>query len=311
MTVARQTAPDLGMHADDVIRPFTVPALHLRGRVVRLAEIADTVIGRHGYPPPVARLIGEALAVTALLGSSLKFDGRFVLQTQSDGPVSFLVADYANGGDLRAYCTFDSEALAAAPEQSLLGSGHLALTIDQGADMQAYQGIVALEGQSLSEAAEAYFRQSEQIPTRVVLAAGEVQGSVGGGWRAGGLLVQHLPDDGGAAAFGDPEADPVGFHAADWEEASILVDTIEDHEVLDPQIGSDTLLFRLFHERGVRVFDKQALSERCRCSRDRIQTMLDGFTEEEIRDMTVEDAITVTCEFCGRVYGFDPGQFAG
>ena len=186
------------VNTEDFIRPFAVPALGLRGRTVRLGPLVDAVLDRHAYPVPVARLIAEALALTALLGSSLKFDGRFVIQSQSDGPVSFLVADYFGDGDLRAYCRFDAERVAAIHgEGRLLGTGHLAFTVDQGEGMKSYQGIVPLEGHTLADTAETYFRQSEQIPTRIALAAGEIlqpgtdgAGSVKG-WRAGGLFVQQ------------------------------------------------------------------------------------------------------------------------
>lgn len=292
---------------DDFIRPFTVPALGLRGRTVRLGGLVDKVVRRHGYPAPVATLIAEALALVALLGSSLKFDGRFVLQIQNDGPVSFLVADYTGSGDLRATCRFDDAKVATAePGTSLLGHGQLALTIDQGQDMQSYQGIVPLDGDSLAAAGEAYFRQSEQIPTLIRLAAGEVLGAAAG-WRGGGIFLQHLPVAGGTTqSFGDPEADPTEIDRDAWREATALADTIEDHELLDPGLDSDRLLYRLFHERGVHVHDPLLIEEKCRCSRERIETMLSQFTPEEVTDMTVNDEITVTCEFCGAAYSFNP-----
>lgn len=307
MDTAMDVSTTVALPADDHIRPFAVPALDLRGRVVRLGPLADAVISRHAYPEPIARLVGETLALTALLGSSLKFDGRFVLQAQSDGPISLLVADYANGGDLRAYCRFDADRVEA--DEVPFGSGHLAFTIDQGADMQAYQGIVPLEGQSLTEAGEAFFRQSEQIPTRIALAAGEVLsfGAPTSDWRSGGLFVQHLPEAGEAASFGDPEADAVAEQESDaWNEAGALIDTIEAHELLDPGLDADRLLYRLFHERGVRVFEAQPVNDQCRCSPERIEAMIAQFTEDEVRDMTVDGEIQVKCEFCGRDYRFDP-----
>src|SRR4029077_7254793 len=186
--------------ADDTILPFKVEALDLRGRVVRFGPAIDAILSRHRYPPPVAKLLGEAIVLTVLLGSTLKFEGRFILQTQSDGPVRMLVIDYTTPGKVRACARFDAARVAAAMAAraadpgALLGHGHLAMTIDQGPDTARYQGIVALEGKDLEHAAHEYFLRSEQIPTRVSWAVAEEFGADGNGarhrWRAGGLLLQ-------------------------------------------------------------------------------------------------------------------------
>ena len=186
---------------DDRVVPFAVEALDARGRVVRLGPLVDRILERHAYPAPVSRLLGEVVALGVLLGTSLKFEGRFQLQTRTDGVVDMLVVDFEAPDRVRAYARYDAERLSAAGPDALpadlLGRGHLALTIDQGADMSRYQGIVTLEGQSIEEAAHQYFRQSEQIPTRVRLAVGETLGATADGaghsWRAGGLIVQFLP----------------------------------------------------------------------------------------------------------------------
>src|SRR5436309_1901264 len=189
--------------ADDTILPFEVAALELRGRLVRLGPSIDGILRRHDYPQPVAKLLGEAVVLTLLLGSVLKFDGRFILQTKSDGPVRMLVVDYRTPGSIRALASFDKDRVAAAVDGAkndagaLLGHGHLAMTVDQGPDTARYQGLVALEGKGLEHAAHEYFLRSEQIPTRVRLAVGEEisRGAAGARhrWRAGGLLVQFLP----------------------------------------------------------------------------------------------------------------------
>ena len=236
--------------ADDGVLPFSVEALDVRGRVVRLGPSVDTILRRHGYPDPVARLLGEAAALTVLLGSSLKFEGRFQLQTKTDGPVGMIVVDFEAPDRLRATARFAADritALGAGPHKAadLIGQGHLAMTIDQGSAASRYQGVVALEGQSLEEAAHQYFRQSEQIPTQVRLAVAEAFEDGQGRWRAGGLLVQFLPQSIDRARLADlppgdiPEGrahlDATGTPEDDaWVEARALVGTVEDHELVDP-----------------------------------------------------------------------------
>ena len=310
---------------DDVVLPFAVEGLDVRGRVVRLGDAVDTILARHGYPDAVARVIGEAAALTVLLGSSLKFEGRFQLQTKSDGAIDMVVVDFDAPDRLRACARFDAEKLASLGAGSqktadLLGSGFLAMTIDQGAEMNRYQGVVALEGQGFEEAAHQYFRQSEQIPTRVRLAVAEQFEGGRRAYRAGGLMVQFLPTSPDRMRQADlaPGDVPEGHPSNDlkdpaeddaWVEAKSLVDTIEDHELIDPAVSSERLLYRLFHERGVRVFDSQPVREACRCSQERIMTMMRRFSVEDRRDMVGENGrIGVTCEFCSRVYDLDPSE---
>lgn len=309
---------------DDAVLPFAVEALDVRGRVVRLGPSIDTILRRHGYPDSVARLLGEAAALTVLLGASLKFEGRFQLQTKTDGPVEMIVVDFEAPDRLRATARFDAERVAAlgnAPvrDADLIGSGYLAMTIDQGSAASRYQGVVPMEGQSLEEAAHQYFRQSEQIPTVVRLAVAESLGEGAGHWRAGGLIVQFLPQSIDRARLADlPPGDIPEGHAhlgADapdddaWVEARSLAATIEDHELVDPNVSSERLLYRLFHERGVRVFDRQPVHETCRCSRERVMGMIRSFSPEERRDMVADDGrIVITCEFCSRRYDLDPAE---
>lgn len=307
---------------DDVVIPFAVTPLDVRGRLVRLGPELDTLLANHGYPAEVARAVGEAAALTALLGTALKFEGRFQLQTRSDGVIDMLVVDFDAPDRLRAFARFDADRLQAdraageASPAALLGKGHLAFTIDQGADMSRYQGLVALEGQGLEAAAHEYFLRSEQIPTLVRLAVAEILG-VSGRWRAGGLILQFLPDSPERRRMNDlPPGDAPEGAAQDafreddaWSEARALAATVEDHELVDPNLSSDRLLYRLFHERGVTVYPHSALRHACRCSRDGIQTMLRGFTQQERRDMVGEDGrIGVTCEFCGVKRDFDPSE---
>ena len=322
--MAPQSRPVSDFGLDDVALPFAVEPLDVRGRVVRLGPSVDAILSRHGYPAPVARLLGEAAALTALMGAALKLEGRFQLQTRSDGPVDMLVVDFDAPDRLRAFARFDAERLAQAQAQggatpaALLGKGHLAFTIEQGGDFSRYQGLVALAGQGLEEAAHEYFRQSEQIPTLVRLAVAESVSGDGSRWRAGGLMVQFLPQasEGRRAPDLPPGDAPAGALVEEvpeddaWAEARALASTVEDHELVDPLLSSERLLFRLFHERGVKVFEPRPLRQACRCTDLRIRDMLRQFTPQERRDMVGDDGrIGVTCEFCSTHRDFDPAEF--
>ena len=308
----------------DAVRPFAVEALDVRGRAVALGPVLETILDRHDYPEPVSRLLAEAIVLTSLLGTSLKFDGRFTLQTQTEGPVSMLVVDFASPDAIRACATFDADRVEAlskagkATPEALLGTGHLAMTIDQGKHMQRYQGLVELDGISLEEVARRYFERSEQIPTEVRLGVGQLYTRKEGetparSWTAGGVLVQFLPEspERMRQADLDPGDAPEGTlpHEVEeddaWVEAKALVETVKDVELTDPEVSVEMLLFRLFHERGVRLFEPQPLADKCRCSRDKIKSVLAGFSAEEIEQMTIDGKIVVTCEFCSTKYDFD------
>lgn len=312
----------ISLAGDDKVVPFQVDPLDIRGRAVQLGPLLNEILDRHAYPAPVAALLGEAIVLTVLLGTSLKFEGRFTFQIQGSGPVSLLVVDYNTPDAVRAYASFDANAVesavaaSAASSQELLGGGILAMTVDQGGEKQRFQGIVELDGRSLENAAWQYFRQSEQIPTLVRLAAAQIMTPAGPGaeftrrWRAGGMVVQFLPDAPERMRHDDlPGGDaPEGFEEYasipddDWAEASALVETISDDELTDPQIGSERLLFRLFHEHGVRVFEGQGVVHRCSCSRERIIEIIRSLDESEQEEALQDGKITTTCEFCSTVY---------
>jgi len=309
---------------DDTILPFEVAALDVRGRVARLGPAVDEILTRHGYPKPIAKLLGEAIVLTALLGSALKIEGRFILQTRTDGPVRMLVVDFTTPGQIRACAQFDAAAAAILVERgeadagALMGRGHLAMTIDQGPDMSRYQGLVALDGGTLEDAAHEYFFRSEQIPTRVRIAVGEELLAAAGGashrWRAGGILLQFLPKSAERQRVADldpgdaPEGVKVHTIPEDeaWVEGRSLVETVEDIELIDPAVSSERLLYRLFHERGVRVFRGAPVAAQCACSRESVGRMLGSFSQEERDDMVENGVISVTCEFCSSNYVFAP-----
>ena len=306
---------------DDAVLPFDVGALDLRGRLTKLGPALDELLEKHAYPVPVGKLLGEAIVLTVLLGSSLKFDGRFILQTQTDGPVSLMIVDFQAPDRLRAYARFDVTRLGDGQDSAaLLGRGHLAMTIDQGPNTSRYQGLVALEGGNLEDAAHEYFLRSEQIPTRVRIAVGEEWRSGEDGpkhrWRAGGLLLQFLPKAPERARQADlhpgdaPEGSAAHQIAEDdaWVEGQSLIQTVEDIELIDPDLSGERLLYRLFHERGVRVFPTQPVRAKCSCSRDAVAGMLASFAPQDRADMVKDGKVVVTCEFCSSVYEFTPQE---
>lgn len=286
----------------DLVQPFHIEGQPVMGRFVRLGPLVDEVLQRHDYPMEVARLLAEMLALAAGLSSLLKYDGIFTLQVKGDGPISLMVVDATSGGDLRGYAAFDSDRLARRAEESggphapvprLLGRGYLAFTVDQGQDTDRYQGIVELTGATMADCVAHYFRQSEQIETGIKLAVDRRDDR----WRAGGLMVQRLPDQDRILPAADREDD--------WRRAVVLMGSATDAELMDPALPPNTLLFRLFHEDGVRVYAPSELRAGCRCSRERVTNALASIPREQIDDMKVDGRVEVTCEFCNTTYRFD------
>lgn len=295
---------DHGSPRDNVVLPFQVESAALRGRFVRLGTLLTDVLGRHDYPEPVAGLLAELTVLTTLLGSALKFDGVFTLQTSGKGPVSILVADMTSDGDVRAYAQFNGERLAArdldlSPVPALLGEGHLAFTVDQGPDTERYQGIVALEGSTLTDCIHHYFRQSEQVDAAIKVAVRRAGEGDAARWRGGAIMVQRLPGEGPAPELSRAETEE------SWREAVTLMGSARSDELMDPALPPDRLLYRLFHEPGVRAFPLHEVRAGCRCSRDRVARTLGAFPREEILDLMEAGAVSVRCEFCGARYDFD------
>ncbi|MGZ3314017.1 MAG: Hsp33 family molecular chaperone [Caulobacteraceae bacterium] len=288
---------------DDLVAAFQIEGWPVRGRVVRLGAAVDEILTRHAYPEPVANLLGEACALAALVGSSLKIAGRLIVQAQGDGPVSYVVCDYNSEGSLRGYCRYDEARVAEASQgfirpgaRTLLGEGLFVMTIDQGPDTERYQGVTPIEGETLALCAERYFDQSEQTPTRVRLAVGQLQTDQGFVWRAGGILLQNIAED-----------DARGPTQDVWERAQALFETLGEDELIDPAVPPELLLYRLFHEDGVRLEAPRPLKAFCRCSKDRIRGVLKSFPAEERAEMVEPDGtIKVTCEYCSRVYAIPP-----
>ena len=290
---------------DDLAAAFQIEGWPVRGRLVRLGAAIDEILSAHAYPEPVAALLGEACALVALVGSSLKFEGRLIVQAQGDGPVRYVVADYDTSGALRGFCRYDADEVAAVSAdsgrpgaQTLLGKGVFVMTLDRGADFERTQGMTPIEGESLSLCAEHYFEQSEQVPTKVRLAVGRIATAEGESWRAGGAMIQVIAAD-------DARGDTVEA----WDRSRALFATLADDEILDPIITPEVLLFRLFHEDGVRLEDARPLRAECRCSRDRIAATLKAFSPQDRADMVEDDGlIRVTCEYCSKTYELEPSE---
>jgi molecular chaperone Hsp33 len=284
---------------DDFVAPFQIETGAVRGRVARLGPAVDEILTRHAYPDAVANLLGQTCALAALVGASLKFNGRLIVQAQGDGPVTYVVADYDTDGSLRGYCRFDPARVAGLGRPTvgdLLGHGTLVMTIDQGPDMERYQGVTAIEGETLAAAAESYFTRSEQTPTRLRLAVARVDEGDGPRWRAGGLLIQNIAGD-----------DARGSTAEAWTTAQALFGTVGEDELVDPTISAGDLLWRLFNQEGVRLFNATPLVASCRCSQTRIVEVLNAFPADERAAMIEPDGrIKVTCEYCARVYDVAP-----
>jgi len=319
--VLDQTEGKLVGALENYVLPFQIESAGVRGRLVRLGPVVDDLLSRHAYPEPVSRLLGEAILLTVMLGASLKFDGKLTLQTSSDGPITFLVVQFRAPGDVRAYASYEEERIAEAVEAAgeneprLLGEGYMAMTIEPGGGMERYQGFVELEGENLVDAAHTYFRQSEQIPSllRVAVAPQFVGGREGGrggwAWRAGGLMIQKIGAEGGRNAI--HAADAEGESEEDWNRASMLGATVEDHEILDPTLSPERLLIRLFHEERVRAFPASAINAFCQCSRERVEDLLKRFSKDRLEDMVQDGKVTVTCEFCNSTYEFDASAVIG
>ncbi len=296
-------------HKDDRTLPYRIENTDIRGQIIELGASVNDVLTRHDYPRPVSQLLGESLVLAAMMGAALKFAGRLILQLQGNGPLDLLVADFVSPGTIRGYARFDAARVAALSDDypklvDLMGKGHLAITIDQDLDKDRYQGIVELQEESLSQCALTYFGQSEQILTGLRLAVAEhINGNGQRTWRAGGVMAQSLPPQ----ILGESGATEKSLD--DWERINILLNTAEDHELTDPLLPAEQLLYRLFHEDGVRVFEAKDIAFGCSCKEDTIRTTIQNFSDDDRSDMTENGVISARCEFCNTTYCFDPSDF--
>ncbi|GLQ28290.1 Hsp33 family molecular chaperone HslO [Sulfitobacter pacificus] len=306
---------------DDSVLPFQLDHSDIRGRVGRLDGVLEGILSQHDYPPQVEALVAEMALLTALIGQTLKLRWKLQLQVQSKGPVRMIATDYygpdKEGGSarIRAYASYDADRLTDAAPFDQVGEGYFAIMIDQGEGMTPYQGITPLEGGSLSACAEAYFAQSEQLPTRFSLSFGKSSGpNEPEHWRAGGVMLQHMPkaspfvaktEGEGALLSANDLVD--GEEAENWNRVNVLLDTVEDLELIGPTVAPADLLLRLFHEEQPRVFDAQAVRFGCSCSPDRVRQSLSIYSAKDIAHMTTDDGrVTADCQFCGAHYDLDP-----
>jgi molecular chaperone Hsp33 len=308
---------DLSIPADDVVLPFQITPFATRGRVVRLGGVVDSIVKRHNYPPLVARTLAEMIAMAAALAATLKYDGVFTLQTKGDGPIRMMLADVTSAGAVRGYAQYDSERLADLGDHpsvpKLFGAGYLAFTVDQGEHTERYQGIVELTGTTLAECAHHYFRQSEQFKAGLKVAAGAYKNGAGElVWRAGAIMVQSLPAEGAQGSAEGRDVSRALTEAQDeaedgWRRALILMGSATSAELVDPALPPWKLVDRLFLAEGVEIYRPHDLRHACRCSRERVATVLRAFPRDEIEDLKVDGALVVTCEFCNtqHVFGED------
>lgn len=307
---------------DDTVLPFQLDKSDMRGRVARLDGVLSGVLKQHAYPPVVEALVAEMTLLTALIGQTVKLRWKLSLQVQSKGAVRMIATDYygpENEGDaarIRAYASFDAEKLTSGNPMDQIGEGYFAILIDQGEGTQPYQGITPLSGTSLSESAEAYFAQSEQLPTKFTLSYGRAtEPGVAEHWRAGGIMLQHMPKaspfvaaEGGTGEAGLLVATDLvsGETEENWSRVNFHLDTVEDLELIGPTITPATLLTRLFHEENPRIFDAQRVEFGCSCSEEKVRQSLSIYSAKDIETMTTEaGTVTADCQFCGAHYVLD------
>lgn len=298
-----------GTIKDDIILPFQLQESGLRGRAIRLGKALDDILTAHNYPDAVSLLLADTITLAVALSSMLKYDGMFTLQASGKGVIKTLVSDVDSEGNIRGCATFSHEDLEALPKSAdgvydgfaltdLLGDGYLAFTVDQG-DAERYQGIVSLTGKNIRDSVSHYFEQSEQLRTSLYVASRREEGA----WRAGALMLQFLPGDvnteAGVVAFNDKTD---AERKEDWTRSKMLLQTCTDDEILASDMHVNELLRRLFHEEGVIVFDPKKVQKNCRCSQEKVESVVKSLSPEDREHAASNGKIEMTCEFCSRTY---------
>ncbi len=298
------------MLPDNFVQTFQLESSSIRGRIVRLGSVIDDILTAHDYPLPIAHLVAENITLSIALSSMLKYQGIFTLQAQGDGPLRMLVSDITSEGVVRGCASFDEKRFQKSREQiaaletkessqnhlaQYLGKGYIAFTVDQGENYEPYQGIVEIKGSSLVDCVQHYFSQSEQIGTGIKMAVGKRDNK----WRAGAIMLQNMPEDGK-----NSEAGIGNIGEDDWRRAMILLDSCTEDEMLSTIIDTDELLLRLFHEEGVRVYERKDVSKGCRCDKQRVENILLTMSKEDIEHISIDKNINMTCEFCSKTYIF-------
>ena len=309
---------------DDTVLPFQLDVSDIRGRVVRLDGALDEILSQHQYPPQIEALVAEAALLTALIGQSIKLRWKLSLQVRGKGAARLIATDYygpsADGepARIRAYASYDPDRLdPAASAYAQVGEGYFAVMLDQGAGMTPYQGFTPIAGNSLSDCAQTYFAQSEQLPTRFALTFGKSQmPGQPAQWRGGGVMLQHMPQvgEGVASPEGSGEGGLLthtdilaGEPAENWTRVNALLDTVEELELIGPTVSPTELLVRLFHEESPRVFDATPVHFGCSCSAEKVKQTMSIYSQKDIVHMTTpEGIVTADCQFCGAHYEFDP-----
>lgn len=299
-----------GLVDDNVVQPFRLEQSNVRGRMVRLGSVLSEIVSRHNYPPPVSALLGEVVTLGLLLGSMLKYEGIFTLQIKGDGSIKMLVVDVTPRGEVRAWAGFDAAAVKKSAKRKqdvknnyyhLLGKkGYIAFTVDPGSVEHRYQGIVELKGESIVDAVQHYFTQSEQIKTAFKIAV-HPQDSLA---KTSAIMIQQMPEEGAGKVEATTEED-----IENWTRAAMHLSTCSDGELLSPVLHSADILYRLFHEDGVRVYSPTHVRFKCRCARGRVVDILRTIPQGELDDIcSKEGKVSITCEFCSETYAFDEIQ---
>ena len=306
---------------DDTVLPFQLDASDMRGRVARLDGALNGILKQHDYPPQVEALVAEMALLTALIGQTIKLRWKLQLQVQSKGPVRMIATDYYGPEEegeparIRAYASYDADRLTDGTPFEQVGEGYFAIMIDQGKGMTPYQGITPLAGGSLAACAEAYFAQSEQLPTKFSLSFGQsIEPGVAQHWRGGGIMLQHMPKASPFVAEGEGNGDVLqasdlvqGEEEENWTRVNALLNTVEEIELIGPNLPPNDLLFRLFHEEKPRVYDAQQVLFGCTCSEDRVRQSLSIYSARDIEKMTTDEGlVTADCQFCSAHYELDP-----